>query len=224
DGGKFILLDSGAFLEAACRLKIRYLPAQVSTLSRSLKIEAKMLVNDWKSSLVQQFERMFPRAVTFSESPKLTEDCRNFTAVSLAAEGCPELYGYFRKGKSGCLSGQIFTFFDFLGEKCTFSRYYYPGRLSGKTIKQANNGCRLEVVHLNHNDLLFAVNQKYRFPACLLKFEAGCRILGINYPVSVLNENVSIREKKQFLHELISLRLNMGQSEFIKSGVYILNY
>ncbi len=102
-------------------------------------------------------------------------------------------------------------------------RKVYSEKIRAVNIKSNQNYWSLKIAGLGLNHIKAAAWQRY-FPAGLIRFDYRSRIIGIEYPIKVLNESVSIREKERFLHDLVNFRLNNEQTEYIEGGVYLLNY
>ncbi len=224
DGDRYLLLDDGAILEAACRLQLRYLPVQIFPLPEIGPVKAGAFVSDWDESLLNTFSEYFPRAMSIREIPDSAVPDLHGNGIILRADGCPLRLITFASSSSAHVPIALYDFLSFVTRRCSLAGYRFPDTVGSETIRLSPGDCRFEVVNLRAADLAFAVRHEFRFPAGLLWFENIDRVLGINYPVRVLNENVPVRDKEQFLHELINLRLASGHSEYITGGVYLLNY
>jgi len=224
DADRYLLLEDGAILEAARRLKLRYLPVQTFFLPGSGPVKAGAYISDWDESLPGQFARYYPRALTVSEFSDAESGFPAGVGIMLRVDGRPLRWLSFTSSPSTHIPISLFDFLAFVARRCTLHRHRFPEHGRSDTIRLLPGNCQLEVVNLQESDLDFAVRHDFRFPSGLLWFDNIDRVLGINYPVRVLNENVPVRDKEQFLHELISLRLSSGHSEYITGGVYLLNY
>lgn len=222
--GEFLLLEDAALLEAVRRLRIRFVPAQVIPLKKSIKIMADIFVEGMEGSYLDDFSKSFPRSFTMFNGDANPYYRNNCTIVSVCVKGQPDMIICFKKTNSNLISPAFFDFFKFLNRRCNLNEKTYPTELETTNLKKVSEDCLLRVSDITTEDLLFAARQRYLFPSGLLKFEIGYRVMGIDYPVRVLNDHAPVREKEQFLFDLVNYRLNSGYSEFIKSGVYLLNY
>ncbi|MBN2226438.1 MAG: hypothetical protein JW763_03655 [candidate division Zixibacteria bacterium] len=224
DNDRYLLLDDGAILEAACRLKLRYLPVQIFSLPTVGPVKAGAFVSDWDESLLKAFTEFYPRAMNIREvSDSAVSDEHEYGILLRANEYPPRLIT-FASSAAKHVPIALCDFLSFVSRRCSLAGCRFSDVAGGGTIRLSPGDCRFEVLHLQADDLAFAIRHDFRFPAGLLWFENIDRVLGINYPVRVLNENVPVRDKEQFLHELINLRLASGHSEYIAGGVYLLNY
>ncbi len=220
---KFLLLEDTAILEAVRRLNLQFIPAQVVPLRRQKKIIANIALEGMNCSHINDFHQMFPRAFTIDQNGR-ESDVGECIVVSISRKNQPEMIMYFKRNSVGLISGAVFDFFRFLKLHCILNEKVYPGSIKNTNVKKSAESCLLSITGLMPNDLLFAVRQNFSFPAGLLRFDNGVRIIGIDYPIRILNEKVSIREKERFLLDLMNYRLSSGYSHFIKNGVYLLNY
>jgi hypothetical protein len=220
---EFLLLEDSSILEALRRLNTESVPAQVVPLKRQKKIAANIALDGMDCSFIKDFYEMFPRSVTLEEENP-DGDTGDNIIVSIGQKNQPEMTLSFKRSSAGLISGSLFDFFKFLKAHCTLKEKVYPGSIKNTNIRNESDSCWLTVAGLTPEDLLFAVRHNYSFPAGLLRFDNGVRIIGIDYPLRILNEKVPIREKERFLHDLMNYRLNSGYSHFIKNGVYLLNY
>lgn len=220
---EFLLLEDTAILEAARRLNLEYIPAQVVPLKRQKKIRANISLNGMNCSHIDDFYQMFPRTFTVEHNGREL-DVSGCIVVSIYRHDQSDITMRFKRNSVGLISGAVFDFFKLLKMRCTLNEKVYPTSIKNTNVKKNSESCSLSVSGLSPNDLLFAVRQNYSFPAGLLRFDNGIRIIGIDYPLRILNENVTVREKERFLLDLMNYRLSSGYSHFIKNGVYLLNY
>jgi len=220
---EFLLLEDTAILEAVRRLKIENVPAQIISLKKHKKIKADISIRGMKQSYIDKFDKMFPRSFTVSKN---IHNLKNFNGiiVSIRQKNQFEKEMYFKRNGAGFISGALFDFFEFLDSHCTLEERINPTSVKTTNVKRCDEGCLLTVSNLTPGDLLFAARHNYTYPAGFLRFDYGVRIIGIDFPLKVLKENASVREKERFLYDLMSYRLNSGYSNFIKNGVYLLNY
>ena len=219
---KYILLEDSSVLEAVRDLKINYIPAQVIKYRKTLKFEANLTVGKIALSDVMAFSEMFPRA--FYGDGKEISSLSNTIKIVIDKKDNPGMAVYFFRNKTGQLPPALFMFLNYLQQRWRFCSGLMPGRVRAFNVKCGNDHWFLSIEGLSIDDLLYAARNDMRFAPGLLKFNYGHRIIGIEYPVEVLKENAPVSQKEQFLHDLVNLRLNSGFSDFIRNGVYLLNY
>jgi hypothetical protein len=222
--GEFLLLDDASLLEAIRRLEIELIPAQVVPFRKSKKIQADICVGGMKCSFIEDYQKLFPRAFFILNDSPAKWFLDNTIIISISRKNHPDITLGFKRNGTGKISSPFFDFFDFVQSRCTLSNRIDSVETRVTNVKRSTEDYHLTVSNIRGDDILFAARQRYFFPACLLKFEYGCRIMGIDYPLDVLNARASIREKEQFLHDLVNYRLNSGYSNYIKSSVHLLGY
>lgn len=60
-------------------------------------------------------------------------------------------------------------------------------------------------------------------PQGIARIDQPNRLLGIDYPVSILGENVPPREKELFLRQLLAMRLSSDRVAYYNGGVFMFN-
>jgi hypothetical protein len=219
-----LLLDDAVHLKVARRLQLPCVPAQVIHLKKSLKIKASMFATGLKKSYIDDFQGIFPRSMVMTAAGCPEPDPGGWTRIFVSNRDEGELCLYFRKTSTGFISPDVLNFFDYLDYRCALKTGILPVTTRVSNIKRLSDNCLIEVANITADDLLFVCRQNYLFPSGLLKFSSSCRIMGIDFPVSVLRESVSVREKERFLIDLLNYRVNSGFPTYLRSGVYLLNY
>ncbi len=220
----FLLLDDSSILKVAEDFNIKFLPAQLTNQNQIMNIRAEIFVKNFKPGLIDEFISIFPRVATVCTGRKGIKQYQNDLKIFFSRKKEKDIVVCFRNFNSEMLPGAIFDFFDYLKRSCRMTRKIHSKKIRTANIKPNQNYWSFKVAGLNFNHIKAAVvSQKY-FPAGLIHFDYKCRVIGIEYPIKVLNEKVSIREKERFLYDLVNFRLNNEQTEYIEGGVYLLNY
>ncbi len=224
EGCRYLLLDDSSILEAANRLNISYLPAQVTVPGRLIDIRAEVYADGWTYDLLEEFLRLFPRSAVVCRQKREIKHFSEPFKLAFRFKRKSDIYVCFRRCNSNEINGSLFDFFSYLGNHARLSGTFYTGSVKTANLKKSNDTCLLKVLDFDFDDLLRAALFGYRFPPGLFQFDYGCRIIGVDYPVSILNEKASIREKEKFFRDLVSYRFHSGYPEFIGSGVFLLNH
>lgn len=220
---KYIFLEQGAILEAARRLQIKQVPGQIAAIRKSSIIDAQIYASPLTESCLMKFAKMHPRAIEILDASNQNH-FKSAVKIILTMADNREITVFFKRGEAGLIPLSLFNFFAFLKGQCTLSERVCIEKVRGANLKCFGQAGSLKVLNLTRDDLHFAAGVGYLFPSGLLKIDWGYRVIGLNFPVNVLNEKVSIKEKERFLFDLINYRLRSGHPSFIKSGVYLLNY
>ncbi len=222
---KYLLLEDSAILEAIRETGIEYVPGQIVKLRRRKKIDGAIMVEGLNLAHIENFQNLYPRAMTIqlTGNDNISID-KYLSAIFCSYESDKEIFLGFKRSSAGTISPMIFDFFDYLKAQGTFIEKVYASSSKTGTVKKPHAGGLLELYGINNEDLLFTARHNFLFPPGFLRYDYGMRLLGIDYPLSVLKERVSLREKNRFLHDLLDLRLNSGYSHFIRDGVYLLSY
>jgi len=222
---RFLLLEDSSIMEALHLLRIEQVPAQVIPCRKTLKFTADITAGKVRLADLKTFARVFPRAFYVPVVDLPDEYAAKCTQVKISKKDKPDIRIYFMKDDSAHLPPAIFTFLDYLKKCWSFCGNCHPARVRPVNVKgESDDSWLLSVINIGVTDLLFAADHGFLFPPRMLRFNYGHRIIGIDYPIDVLREHVPIGQKEQFLHDLVNMRLNGGFSEYIKSGVILLNY
>jgi hypothetical protein len=217
---KYILIEDSAILEAAHRLELANMPSQISGNLECIKIEADFYVSGLERPLVDDFLARFPRSFNFANNGNRDKAPANSTRLHLTFADRSTAVIDFYKTSGAALSPFLFIFLEFIRRQREVAERIFPTDIKSANLKKRDGKAVLRFVNLSMNDLIFTARLGRLFPAGLLKFENGVRLMGINYPLSVLNESVSIREKEKFLLDLINYRLSNDHPEFIRNGIF----
>ncbi|UCD94555.1 MAG: hypothetical protein JSU69_00450 [Candidatus Zixiibacteriota bacterium] len=221
---KYLLLEDTALMEAVRMEGFTHIPAQIVPFSESLESTADMLIGGMQPVYLDDFRKLFPRDCAIGSGEADSGSEKFSTVISFSMKENQNLLICFRKNGAGVISPAVFSFFDYLKRHCTLIEKVYPGEVRAINLKQATGNCIMEAANITERDIHFAADRGLLFPSGLLKLEYGCRIMRIDYPVGILKADATLREKEQFLHDLVNYRLSSGCSRFLRSGIYLLNY
>ena len=220
----YFLLDDSALWAAEKELELEYIPAQIIPFSTSLTVAGDIYVEGMNKSYLDDFCRLLPRAFMISAEDKSGAQYNNGIVLSVDIQDLPVMIISFKKSGGKEIPKAFFDFWAFLKARCRLSHKYYSDDNRSGNLKKKYNNCHIRAANLTLEEIRTAVKRYYTFPSCFLKFDFGPRIMGIDYPLNILNAGVHVDEKEKFLHELLNYRLNTGYSEYIKGDIYLLNY
>jgi len=220
----YLLFDDSAILKAANDLKIKYLPAQLAHPNQTIDIRAEILVRDFELTFMDEFLQIFPRVAKICTDKKDLRNYKKYARLELTHYGHKDAAICFHKNDPDRLPGAIFDFLDFLGRKSQLIRKIISKRIRAANIKAHQNYWTIRLPELTLEQIIDSARNQHYFPPGFIRFDFGGRLIGVEYPIAILNEKVSIREKERFLYDLINYRLNNGYAEYIEGGVYLLNY
>ncbi|MCP4704714.1 MAG: hypothetical protein GY865_08900 [candidate division Zixibacteria bacterium] len=220
----YLLLDDSSILKVAEDFDINFLPAQLTNQNQIIDIKAEIFIQNFKPELINEYLSIFPRVASICVGWKEIKQHKDDLKIVFSRNKEKDIAICFRNSNSEIIPGGIFDFIDFLKRSCQLTRKIYSNKIRTANIRPNQNSWSLKITGFNFNHVLSAVTSERCFPSGLIRFDYKCRVIGIDYPINVLNEKVSIREKEQFLYDLVNFRLNNDQTEYIEGGVYLLNY
>ncbi len=219
----YLLLQDSAILEAAARLGITALPAQVSIRKSKTAVFGEIYAEGFTNDLIVRFTSEFPRDTMVLTSRKDIRMYEKYDILAINVNGDSDSFLAFRRGREGHFSRLLLEFLDFIGKHCRYTQSIYNGTFPTANLKQPRYWSRLRLENMSIDSLISAGQQGTLFPANMLHFDSGYRIIGVDFPVAILNEKVPVKEKEKFLKDLISFRFRTCHPEFIGSGVFLLN-
>ncbi len=220
----YLLLDDSSILKVAEDFDINFLPAQLTSENQIMGIRAEIYVEDFTPELIDKFISIFPRVASICSCRKEINQHKNDLKMVFSREKKKDIVVCFKNYNSDILPCGIFDFFNYLEKSCRMSRKIHPKKIRTANIRPNQDFWSFKIEGLKFNHIKAAVTLHKYFPAGLIRFDYRCRVIGIEYPINVLNEKVSIREKERFLYDLVNFRLTNEQTEYIEGGVYLLNY
>lgn len=219
----FLLLQDSAILEAAVRLGITALPAQITPPRSMLKMSGEIFAEGFTPDLLDRFDSILPREIILTSSKKELQSYPDSFGLQFEVHNGADIFLAFRRNGSGTLNPALFDLFAFLGKSCHYTRSLYTGKIRTANLKQTKHWSRISLLNLTVDDLIYCGANDLKFPGGMLHIYSGTRIIGIDFPIDILNEKAPVREKEKFLRDLISYRFSTGHPEFIGSGVFLLN-
>lgn len=221
---KYLLIDNCEIIEVARRLDIRFLPAQVTSAVSSIRIDSKIYAEQFDRTLISNFLGIFPRVANLSFSKRGNKNRAGWLRFFISPTNGDNLSVYFKRYFRTEFPSSVFNFLEYIGHHCRLTRRIYTNSIRTANTRRPDDYTLIELHGLSFDDLLSSTQSYHLFPPGFLRFEYGNRIVGIDFPIRILNERVTVREKERFLHDLVNFRLNSGHPEFIGGGVYMLNY
>jgi hypothetical protein len=221
---RYLLLGEAAWLDAVREAQIELIPAIIITQKKRVSVEAGMVADNLDTTLLKEFAATFPKDVFLLGHSKKHFFGKNCMKANIfLPDGDSEMIS-FRRITAGRVPGRLFDFFTYLSHHGLVSERIYQSEISSANLKQNLHLTKIEIVDLTVDEILSVIRSGKLFPSGMLRFDYGPRVVGINYPIRVLTEKAPIRDKEKFLFDLLNFRLNSGHAEFIRSGVYLLNY
>lgn len=218
--GKYLLLDDVAILSALAQLQISHVPVQLAD-PRDLSVHAwQRLIKDFSGDDLIAFCKMFPRQlrtvtgasgslgrhqmeVRFKDGDRLRVSSSSRSPL-VRADICRKFY------KTLCRKYRTFR------AKVDF---HDPEPLRGYEDVSAVLFPPLftldELADIAARDVLL--------PQGFARIDQPGRVLGIDYALSILHENVAIDEKESFLYELLRMRMTSDRIAYYNGAVIMFN-
>ena len=220
---RYLLLGDSSFLEALHKLQINMIPALILTDKKKIKVEASAAIEGLSENHIKEFAAAFPRDIVLAPIKGRTPLEKNYDIARIVLPDNSEYHLAVRRHGSSRFSGRFFDFLTFLSSRFHLAEPIFPSHLQSATLKSTCDRSLVEILDLSLDDIISAIHGGYLFPAGLIRFDYGLRVVGVNYPIRVLTDKAPLREKERFLYDLLNLRLTSGHAEYVRSGVFLLN-
>ncbi|MFH2037197.1 MAG: hypothetical protein ABIJ45_12405 [Candidatus Zixiibacteriota bacterium] len=224
DKSGYYLLEDSSILESLRRAELEYVPAQIVDSADSFSVEIVLYTGENILPLLDEFNRLFPRALMMSTEDKSGKDLNDGVLVSIENQNHPIVIVSFRRLANKSIPLSFFNFLKFIKTRSRAGGSFYPFEIKSKNIKEFSTISAISTLNINFDDILTAVKSGHLFPSLSLHFKFDYRILGIDFPLTVLKSEAVPSEKEKFYFDLVNFRLSSGSSEFVGNNVYFLNY
>lgn len=217
---RYLLLDDSAVLFALKQAQVRHVPIQVAT-AETLQIRPwQKVVDGWSKADLMAFCQRFPRDIRL-------HDHVDQQASNNQAE--------IRFKNDGTI-GLDFSSGSYLVRADMFARLYfdiaricnsYRAGISYESVDPFRDFPRASAVifppYFSLDELAGVAGHGLLLPRSLIRVDQPGRVLGIDYPMAILQERVSLEEKESFLRELVHLRLSNDCTAYYFGKVIFIN-
>lgn len=124
--------------------------------------------------------------------------------------------------KIGCPDGFNVLFNEIKGAG-RYVRFVEDSGRRDHLLKGSGDDTIMTIPGFTLADLRMAALSGDLFPSRIVRVVPDCRVIAIDFPISVLRADIPVEEKQSFLHDLISLREQANRTSVIEGRVYILN-
>jgi hypothetical protein len=223
---RFLSLDDSDGVEAIRRLGLSSVPAQPFDMEKNREIDTRVVISSSDIRPLAALADIFPRQMTILTNREDSRNQKNRTGFLLATISSASRSDFqieFHRDSRHRVPTAFFYFLDLI-------RRHYSPRAAISTrpsrsgnIKGINDSIYLQIGGLYPADLQFMMNIGFLFPSGMLHLHPDPKVLGINFPITVLSESAPTREKERFLNDLFMLRIKSGYADYFRGGVYLLN-
>jgi hypothetical protein len=217
---KYLLLDDVTILSALTHLQVSHVPVQLAD-SRDISVHAwQRLIKEYSAEDILAFCKLFPRQLRAISS-----------ATGILGNHQAEIR--FRNGnrvRISVSSRSPLVRADICGKfYATLTRshktfrakidYHDPDPLGG----YADASAVLFPPVFTLEELAEVASRGVLLPQGFTRIDQPGRVLGIDYALSILHENVAIDEKQSFLYELLRMRMSSDRIAYYNGAVIMFN-
>jgi hypothetical protein len=217
---EFYLLDDSAILEAVKKLNVDLVPAQVVDSYNMVAVQSHGYLGAFNSDDLSTFAASFPRDCRLENSGN-----RQGLGIRIIGKDNVDRYIYFKTTDNHILPFAWFEFMAYLKKRYGVISNILPSHNgSAGNLKTISFGGWFEIFGLTWEEIRATLASGRLLPSNIFSFDFTNRLLGINYPLVVLQSSVAFEEKQRFLYDLVNLRIRSGDSRYYPGGVYLLGY
>lgn len=216
-GGRMYLLDNPSIKKALLRLKVSVSPVQVIDSFEDISISGRFYAENISREEIEQFIAGFPRDCRIGKD----ETGKNLT-ISVRLNGS-DLEFSFSQPDNNVLPYGFYRFIRFLKSNGNILPENFSSDYAGLNIRQHQVSLQIDIEGMTWDKISSTLAAGMSLPSDIFNFEFTDRIIGIDYPIGVLQSEGDPEEKQRFLYELINYRLNSGQFRYFKKGVILFN-
>lgn len=219
-GAKFLLLDDAPILAALRRIGVPHLPVQIAEPGSLAVSSWHRIIADITPEDIVSVSAMFPRVIRLLKSPKGNKGhkeidvcfrggdhyrlCLQTYSLAVRADLCLKICEKLDRNKGGfrvtSASGMSGLFEDYPAAAAIL----IPPRF---TIEELSGIARRGLA----------------LPPGIVRVDHSNRMLGIDFALSILKENVPHEEKEAFLRQLVRLRISSDRTAYFGGGVFMFN-
>lgn len=225
-GDGYLLLEGRRDFDALAGAGLRHFPLQVaSPESISLETNRLGLVGYTLEHLVQVAAK-YSEQILIERNPREKPNPSGYLPVAFDFEG-ESVRGYLRhSSRTGCPLSLDHLMQSIL-RRGRYDRIIEstvtPGA-TGTVTRSGSYSASLALPDFSLSDLVRAAESDHLFPPNLIQATANCRVLNMDFPMSVLADDTGVKDKEAFFRELVNIRAQSHKVSVFDGRVYVLNH
>jgi hypothetical protein len=217
---KYLMIDDVSILEALKSLEVTHIPIQLADIERLSVNPWQRVVENWyKKDLIHFCER-FPRQIRISFVAKSKLE-RQQAEIRFRDKTCLRLTllsdSYLVRAE------MLRNFFADLTQAHQCFRAKLDIGESDPLRDFPNSSAAIFPPVFDITELADMAVRKMYLPQGIVRVDQPGRVLGIDYSLSILREDVSSEEKESFLKQMIHMRMSSDRTAYYEGFVYMFN-
>jgi hypothetical protein len=219
-GDKFLILDDVSILEALRLLDVVHIPVQVADVGGLSVHPWQRVVENWHEGDLLEFCARFPRQVRVLASPQ-EELSRHDAEVHFKNKAVYRL---------SFSSSSVLVRADICAKFCSCmaaGHKSFRTKLNHRDADPLRAFARASAAFFppvfTIAELAAMALRDIRLPQGIVRIDLPGRLLGIDYSLTILQENVSPDDKEAFLKHLIHMRMSSDRIAYYNGAVFMFN-
>ena len=222
DESGYLLLDDTEYFEALVRAGLRHFPVQVCPVEQLQMVPRRLgLLRFGSADLARLVARQSERIQLTDKADDLPSEA-NYLTIRFDFLNESSVYARLRhSSRSGCPAP-----LDALIRSILQHGEYFPLVDSGRIDSLVRGAAFTGTVALppfTLDDLRSAATSDRPFPPGTVGVKAACRVLDVDFPMTVLTASSGVEDKESFLTDLIGLRARSRRISYYEGQIFLLN-
>lgn len=216
----FLLLDDTDLFEALVRQGLRHLPVQVIPEELVSVRPTNLGLQRYAAQNLHRTASARPEMIKLADSG----DCQTGFVPALVtyADDDKQWLHLRHSGSVGCPTSLMIL----MREIVTIGDYFVLSEHADHqdaVIRYPRPDATLTLPPFTLEDIKSAALSERYFPVGMIRVSSGCRIFNLDFPITVLCDDISTDEKQAFVRELVWMRERAHKTAIIDGRVYLLN-
>ncbi len=222
----YMLMRDTSYFESLRRIGLKHFPIQIAPPDHlSLKINKIGLIGFTYENLLHLAGK-FPSRINISKNKNDFPGNSHLKVVFQFDDGTKlkNYYAFLRhSSRLGCPQS-LENLFRSIRSYGDYMPIIERNASDSSLMRTSSFSGTMSLPSFNLNDIYSALESDHLFPSYIIDAKSDCRILNIDFPMSVLTSDASTNEKELFFKELVNLRLQSRKLSYYEGQVYIFNH
>ena len=221
DVNKYILLENSCDFYAYQSLGLKELPVQLVQADKLVLSGGEIGLYAFDSDDIEQIVEYSGGSI-YSDKNRPDNKFLKLTQIEISIGDTKENL-YLSNFESGGCSVSLENLFRYFEKHGGYRLIKSKKALSDSLTKIHLFKAKFNLPSIRLADIIEAVKVGNLYPPMITSVLTPVRMFNIDYPVSILKADISVKEKEEFLKELLQLREQTEKTSFYQGSIYLFN-